>query len=328
VNNLRIVAGVDGGGTNTRAVLVTEDGAVLGTGVAGPSNYDDVGVDATKESIQRALREAWRQVGEPPRSCDAVFLGMAGVVSEIDRVTIRKIAAELRMAPPRQIGVDHDIRISLAGSLAGDEGIALIVGTGSSCYGRRVNGREWRAGGWAHLLDDVGSGYYLGLQAMIAAVRDTDGRGAPTALSQCVLAALKLPDMQDIMRRLYHDGMSRAEIAALAPLVIEVAAAGDAIAGEIITRGVNELALMVKTVAEKLEFRLDKVLVSVTGGVAQTGPIYKEPLYAGIRRYVPTAQIVEPKLPPVLGAALLALESLGVKPTKGFIGLLQRGERR
>jgi hypothetical protein len=81
-------------------------------------------------------------------------------------------------------------------------------------------------------------------------------------------------------------------------------------------------------VAEKLEFLTDKVLVSVTGGVAQTGPIYKEPLYAGIRRYVPTAQIVEPKLPPVLGAALLALESLGVKPTKNFIGLLQRGERR
>jgi N-acetylglucosamine kinase len=319
---------VDGGGTHTRVALITEDGAILGTGVAGPSNYDDVGVNATKESIQGALREAWRQVGEPPRSCDAVFLGMAGVVSEIDRVTIRKIATELRIAPPLQIGVDHDIRISLAGSLAGAEGITLIVGTGSSCYGRRVNGRDWRAGGWAHLLDDLGSGYYLGLQAMIAAVRDMDGRGAPTALRSCVLAALKLPDMQDIMRRLYHDGMSRAEIAALAPLVIEVAATGDAVAHEIIRRGVDELVLMVKTVAEKLEFLPDKVLVSVTGGVAHSGPIYQEPLYAGIQRCLPTAQIVEPKLSPVFGAALLALESLGVKPTKNLIGLLQQGERR
>ena len=327
MNNLRIVAGVDGGGTNTRAVLVTEDGAILGTGAAGPSNYDDVGVDAAKASIRSALREAWQRTGEAPRSCDAVFLGMAGVVSPIDRATIRKIATELRMAPPEKIGVDHDIRISLAGSLAGDEGIALIVGTGSSCYGRRNDGREWRAGGWAHLLDDVGSGYYLGLQAMTAAVRDTDGRGAPTALRARVQASLKLSDMQDIMRRLYHYGMSRAEIAALAPLVIEVAAAGDAIAYEIITRGVNELALMVKTVAEKLEFLPDKVLVSVTGGVAHSEPIYKEPLYAAIRQSVPTAQIVEPKLSPVLGAALLALESLSVMPTINLIGRLQQEER-
>ena len=301
---------------------------MLGTGVAGPSNYDDVGVDAARESIQHALHEAWLEAGEPPRSCDAVFLGMAGVVSEIDRTTICKIAVELRMAPPRQIGVDHDIRISLAGSLAGEEGITLIVGTGSSCYGRRVNGREWRAGGWGHLLDDVGSGYYLGLQAMIAAVRDTDGRGLPTALSQCVLAHLKLTDTQDIMRRLYHDGMSRAEIAALAPLMIEVAVTGDEVAREIIAQGVDELALMVKTVAEKLEFPPDKILVSVTGGVAHSGPIYKEPLYAAIRRRVPTVQIVEPKLSPVLGAALLALESLGIKPTINLIGLLQRGGRQ
>jgi N-acetylglucosamine kinase-like BadF-type ATPase len=318
---------VDGGGTNTRAVLITEDGTVLGTGVAGPSNYDDVGVDAAKESIQKALRQAWQEAGERPRSCDAVFLGMAGVVSEIDRATIRTIAAELQLAPQQRIGVDHDIRISLAGSLAGDEGITLIVGTGSSCYGRRIDGREWRAGGWAHLLDDVGSGYYLGLQAMIAAVRDTDGRGAPTALRQHVLAALKLSDMQDIMRRLYHDGMSRAEIAALAPLVIE-AADRDAIAREIIARGVDELALMVKTVAAKLEFPADNVLVSVTGGVAHSGLIYKKPLYAAIRRCVPTAQIVEPKLSPALGAALLALESLGVKPTNNLVALLQQGGRR
>jgi N-acetylglucosamine kinase-like BadF-type ATPase len=297
-------------------------------GIAGPSNYDDVGVDGAKESIQKALQQAWQQAGETPRSCDAVFLGMGGVVSEIDRATIRKIATELRLAPSGQIGVDHDIRISLAGSLAGKEGITLIVGTGSSCYGRRIDGREWRAGGWAHLLDDVGSGYYLGLQAMIAAVRETDGRGAVTALRPRVLAALKLADMQDIMRRLYHYGMSRTEIAALAPLVIEVAADGDAVAQEIILRGVNELALMVKTVAGKLDFLPGPVSVSVTGGVAHSGPTYKEPLYDGIRLYVPMAQIVEPKLSSVSGAALLALGSLGVKPTENLIGRLQLGEQR
>jgi hypothetical protein len=90
----------------------------------------------------------------------------------------------------------------------------------------------------------------------------------------------------------------------------------------------DEFTYMGKTVAEKLEFPRDNVLVSVTGGVAHSGLSYREPLYAEIRRHVPTAQIVEPKLSPVLGAALLALESLGVKPTNNFIALLQQGGPR
>jgi N-acetylglucosamine kinase-like BadF-type ATPase len=311
----RTVMGIDGGGTSTRVVLVSEHGDVLGFGAAGTSNYDDVGVEVAKQNVAIALHEAWRQSGRSPQTCDAAFLGMAGVVSKIDRLVIQQIASDLKIAQSSHIGVDHDIRISLAGSLAGKEGIALVVGTGSSCYGRRTNGRDWRAGGWAHLLDDIGSGYYLGLHAMIAAVRATDGRGAATALTDAVLVALKLQDIHDIMRRLYHVGMSRSEIAAFAPMVCEAAAGGDIVAREIIERGLDELALMVETVAKKLGFTPGKVSVSVTGGLAHSDQVYEESLYAAIRHRVPMAEIVEPIMPPALGAALLALEMIHIQPT-------------
>ncbi len=321
---MRIVTGVDGGGTHTRAVLVTDQARVLGWGIAGPSNYGDVGIEVTKANIGQAIQAAWRQAGESPRPCDAVFLGMANVVSPADRATIRELALELDLAPASAIHVDHDIRIALAGGLAGRPGIVLIVGTGSSCYGRRADGRDWRAGGWAHLLDDWGSGYYLGLHAMIAAVRHTDGRGPATTLTAAVRETLQLEDMQGIMRRLYHEGLSRAEIAAMAPLVLEAARAGDSVAREIIERGVDELALMVETVARKLAFWPGPVQVAITGGLAQAGPVYQEPLHAAIRRRVPRADLVEPMLPPVLGAALLALEALGVSLSSEQIAALKR----
>ncbi len=324
---MRIVAGIDGGGTHTRAVLLTDQAHVLGWGMAGPSNYGDVGIEVTRANIGEAVRAAWRQAGTDPRPCDAVFLGMANVVSPADRATIQDIARDLGLADAGAIHVDHDIRIALAGGLAGQPGIVLIVGTGSSCYGRRADGRDWRAGGWAHLLDDWGSGYYLGLHAMIAAVRNTDGRGPATVLTAAVLKALHLEDMQDIMRRLYHEGLSRAEIAAMAPLVLEAARAGDAVAREIIERGVDELALMVETVARKLSFWPGPVQVTITGGLAQAGPVYLNPLHAAIRRRVPAADIVDPILPPVLGAALLALETLGTSLTPEEIRALQRDAR-
>ncbi|MFN8497111.1 MAG: BadF/BadG/BcrA/BcrD ATPase family protein [Anaerolineae bacterium] len=321
-----LVIGVDGGGSTTRAALVDATGGVRGMGYAGPSNYDDVGVGPAEENIGRAVASAWHAAGLAFRPADAAFFGMAGVVSDADRDTIRRMARLLDIAAPERTAVDHDIRIALAGGLGGREGIALIVGTGSSCYGRRADGRAWRAGGWGYLLDDLGGGYYLGLQGLIALTRAADGRGAPTAITAPLLTALRLSDPQAVMRRLYHEGldgsrsgMSRAEIASLAPLVLTAAIAGDASARAIVEQGVDALALMVDTVARKLDFGGPSVPVTAVGGLAQSGPDFKMWLYAAIRRRAPHAEIVEPLLSPVLGAALLALELGGITPSDALI---------
>src|SRR6185436_17233044 len=139
----------------------------------------------------------------------------------------QKIAEDMHLAPAEQIGIDHDCRIALAGGLSGRPGIVLIAGTGSSCFGMNAAGEAWRSGGWGHLLADEGSGYWLGVKGLEAAVRAYDGRGAPTALLDQLQRHLGLPDMNDIMHRLYVTGMSRAELAALAPIVIAAAADGD-----------------------------------------------------------------------------------------------------
>lgn len=310
---MKFVLGVDGGGSTTRVALVDEAGRVLGAGSSGPSNFHDIGLAATQRNIAEAVGQAWRQAALPERRCQAVFLGMAGVVSPTDRRDIAQLAAQLDLAPASLIGVDHDIRIALAGGLAGEEGIALIIGTGSSSYGRRHDGRDWRAGGWGHLLDDAGSAVFLGLQAMIAVVRAGDGRGRSTRLSESLMNALGLADLQDIMRALYHEQMSRARIAALAPIVVNAAAEGDAVARDIIARGTDELARMVEVVARQLEFVPRVVRVTVSGGVAEnSGPAYRGPLEAAILRRVPTAILQPPRLQPVLGAALLALEACGI----------------
>ena len=104
------------------------------------------------------------------------------------------------------------------------------------------------------LLDDPGSSYWLGRQAMIAAVRDHDGRGKATTIRDRVMEALELSDIRQILARVELQGMTRSEIAGLAHLVTETAADGDAVARAIIERGVEELAMMVATVAGKLDF--------------------------------------------------------------------------
>jgi N-acetylglucosamine kinase-like BadF-type ATPase len=326
--NHQIVLGIDGGGTNTRVAVATTTGRVLGIGQSGPGNYHDVGIDSVKAHITEALANAWSLAGLPPQPAAAAFLGLASVASAEDRQTIRQMAREMDLARDDCIGVDHDLRIAMAGALVGGPGIVLIVGTGSSCYGRAQSGKTWRAGGWGPVLDDIGSGGWLGLQSMIAAVRDFDGRGAPTVLRAKVLEVLQLDDMQQILHRIDAEGLSRTQTAALARLVLEAARQNDEVAQEIIARGADELATMIATVERKLDLasQLGEIPVAVTGGLVSAGTVLLEPLRAAIGRRAPQCALVQPKLSPVLGGVLLAIEAWGQTATSDVIDNLQASQ--
>lgn len=305
----RYILGIDGGGTRTRAAIVNENGRFCGLGVAGPSNYDDVGAERAQANIAAAVAQAREKAGLAPRPFAAAFLGMAGVVSDADRRIIRQIARSLDLAPANCVGVHHDIHIALAGGLMGEPGIALIAGTGSSCYGRNADGQEWRAGGWGHLLADEGSGYWLGLNAMRCAVNAHDGRGPATALLETIVNTLALPHINDIMHRLYGRGMSRAEIAALAPQVIETAQNGDQVANNLLEQAARDLVHCVVTVARHLDMAEACNLILIGGLMGVENGVVR-PLTALLREQLPACQIRQPILPPVLGACLLGLTSL------------------
>ena len=227
----------------------------------------------------------------------------------------------------RAIGVDHDCRAALAGGLSGRPGIVQIIGTGSSCYGRTADGRSWMSGGRGHLVSDEGSGCWMGLQAIRAAVRAHDGRGPDTPLLAGVLAALNINEIDDVLNRLYVVGISRAELAALAPMVVREAMAGDAAALGIVQKGADDVAELVEAVARKLEMGAPEVCI--VGGLLNTGPIIFDSYRAAMLRRVPSADVKTAEQPPVMGAALLALElAKGIATSQEGITLNSVRQRR
>jgi N-acetylglucosamine kinase-like BadF-type ATPase len=283
---------------------------VRGIGISGASNYDDVGAEGAQTSIAAAVRYARERAGMPAQRFDAVFMGMAGVVSNTDRAVFRQIVQKLDLAEIGAVGIDHDIHIALAGALSGRPGIVVIAGTGSACYARSAGGVSWRSGGWGSLLADEGSGYWFGVEAIKAAVRASDGRGATTVLTKAVLDHLKLSDINDIMHRLYSVGMSRSEIAAMSRLVIEAARAQDRVAIDLISQAGDDLAACVEAAARAIEIPAPEV--AVVGGMTQAGAVFLEPLQMHLRSRLPDYRWTTPELSPVLGAGLLALERLAI----------------
>lgn len=315
-----LVIGVDGGGTSTRAALVNGAGTILGTGTAGASNIQAMGREATERNISSAVEAAWSSAQRSPQQVAAIALGMAGVVSEIDRATITRIAEKL--LPGAAIAVDHDLRSALHGGLVGNPGVVLIVGTGSSCYGRNAAGATWRSGGWGYLVDDVGSGYWLGLHGLAAVARAIDGRGGATILHDRLFMIRSLANANDLSH-LIHSVLTRSDVAALAPLVLECAFTGDQVAREIVWRGADELALMAATVVEHLGLRNMPTDIVASGGLIENDPRYRALIAERIALRVPQATLIPPILPAVLGSALIALEIAGIAPEAPLIARLR-----
>jgi N-acetylglucosamine kinase-like BadF-type ATPase len=328
--NHQVVIGVDGGGTRLRVALVAVDGALIGTGEAGSGNYHDVGADIVRANLAQAIAAAWADAGMPAQPVCAVFLGLGSIVTPEDRATIHNLVQDLEIVAADRIGVDHDLRIAHMGGLAGAAGVVLIAGTGSSCYGRDAQGRTGLAGGWGPTLDDPGSSFWLGRQAMIAAIRAFDGRGPATKLSKLVTDALELPGLRHILRAVELQGLARSEVAALARLVTTAATEGDAVAVAIMQRGAQELALMVRAVTKQVEGLASsgRIPVVVTGGLTSAGSIFLDPLDQALAEIVPQAQLQAAVLPPVLGAALLAMELAGEPYSLAVINRLASADSR
>jgi glucosamine kinase len=300
--------GIDGGGSRTRAAIIEASGRVVGLGEAGPSNIHQVGATIAQENIhsavQNALRAGGLHTGQP---FAAAFFGMAGVATEAERKVIREIAHALKLAPKNKIGVDHDIHIAHAGALAGREGLVLIAGTGSACYGRHRSGRDARAGGFGPILDDGGGGFWLGLQAMKAVLRAEDGRAPKTSLRGILFKALNIKLPRELIV-LAADPTARLKIAALAPTIARASQAGDKVARAIVARGAGEIALMAHTVSRKLKLP-PRVAVALVGGLS-TDPIYTRAIHCELKQRLPNCEIVKTGNPPVIGAALLARRSI------------------
>jgi N-acetylglucosamine kinase-like BadF-type ATPase len=310
---VRWFLGIDGGGTRTRAFLVEEDGAVGAQAEAGLSNLNHASNEEVRTHLATAINGACRQAGVEPAACHSAFLGMAGVTTESARAAFRALALAcgLRHA---QVGVDHDIRIALAGGLGGQPGVALIVGTGSSCYGRTAEGRTWQTGGWEALISDEGSGYFLGREAIAAAARMADGRAPETPLKARVFAWLRIDRIADILPRLHDQGLSRSDIAAFAPQLIALADQGDDAAREILQRGAGLLAELVVANHRQLPTGPGPEVV-ITGGLGTAPTAYQDLIRSAILAQLPEARLHLPLLPAVVGAAMLAMEQAGVALT-------------
>ena len=293
----KTLVGADVGGTKT-TVAVSVDGSIVGRadgpGAAVRPGRALASASTIVEVVRRALSTAGRLTG------DILVVGAAGAGREPERDELRTALRSENLVS--HVVVTTDIEIALAAAFGDGPGIVVSAGTGSVAVGRDRTGKRHRIGGYGWQMGDEGSGYAIGRASLGAVRRAIDGRSPPTALSDRLLQATRSGDFDALIR--WAAGASPAEVAALAPHVLAVAADGDPLAQGIADYAARELSQLAICLIPKMAID-PPVPVAVTGGLLSKEQPLRRALLAKLREesvFAPTTDPVDA----VAGALRLA----------------------
>jgi N-acetylglucosamine kinase-like BadF-type ATPase len=295
--------GIDGGATKTLAAVLDLERGLLHLGRAGPSNEDAVGTQRAVKALLQAADEALARTGIVGERLDAAVLALAGTDTDA-------VARHLRSERSEDWIVVNDVVAAWAAATGARPGIGVISGTGSNVLGVGRNGRVWRAGGWGHLLGDEGSGYWLGIESIRAALHDRDGSGLETALSGAAEEFFGARSVEAVAACVYSRPLSKSEIAAFATETARLAGRGDVVARELYERGARELGKQIAAVIRRTGLE-GSFPVGLIGSAFKAGGVFVEPLTRAVRGLAPEAEVSVVEMAPVGGSLLLAMRACG-----------------
>jgi glucosamine kinase len=305
------ILGVDGGATKTvAAVLNLETKKLCLPADGGPSNAAIIGIEQAVGVVLRVADEAMEKAGISRREIARAVLAVAGPSTEMLACHVRAVRSEDWI-------VVNDVVAAWATATRGTPGVGAISGTGSNVFGVGPGGRAWRAGGWGHLLGDEGSGYWLGIETIRAALHERDGTGSPTALSAAATEFFGVESVEAVAALVYSKPLTKGEIAAIAPRTAALAASGDEVARSLYERAAAELGRQIAVVIERTglhDVSPDAGFpVGLIGSVFKAGAVFVEPLRAVIREAAPRARVSVTEMAPVGGSLLLAARACGLE---------------
>jgi glucosamine kinase len=274
-----VLLGVDCGGSHTAVVVGDATGRVLARAEGPGSAMRPGGAERSAAVIHEVARRAATQAGVAlPAVAALVGAAGAGRVPEQEQLA----AAIKATGAAERVAVHGDIEIALAAAFGDGPGVLVNAGTGSIAYARLADGRLFRAGGYGWQLGDEGGGYWLGRRALSAAARGQDGLAESSTLLERLLVALGLQTFDDLIR--WTATATPAQVAALAPHVLNAAREGETVAQRIIEEAAGELCDLVRALSRHFtgsgEFE-----IATAGGLLRPG----SPLLAAFRARLATA---------------------------------------
>jgi N-acetylglucosamine kinase-like BadF-type ATPase len=302
------VVGVDAGNSKTELVVAGLDGRPEAY-VRGPgSNVHGLGVERMLERLAALVARARL---EPPADHGAFFLCGVDIPADIEELT----EAVRRTGWVRGTTVDNDSFALLRAGSDAQDAVAIVCGAGINVVGRAAGGRVARYPSLGWETGDWGGAEMLGRDVLFHAARAEDGRGEPSVLAELVRAQFGT-SVAEVGEAIHYHRVDQARLGDLAPAAVAAAGDGDPVARQLVERLAEEIVLMVVRALRDLGVEAADVVLG--GGMLRDGRGFLHDEVVGrLAARVPGARPVAAADPPVVGAALVALEAAGAPPAAG-----------
>lgn len=247
--------GIDGGGSKCAVRVEDERGQLIGRAVSGPAN-----IRLSVEQAWHSIYQALQQILPNHQDCHLhVGAGLAG--------------CELPDAYQKFINHPHqftsliltsDAHAACLGAHQGEAGAVIILGTG--VVGYQIEGDSTtKIGGWGFPHDDMGSGAWLGLEAIRLTLQALDKRIPHNPLTEAIYAHFQL-DFSRVLSWANQANMTA--FAELAPIVVTQSQQGESQAIQLLQKSAESVDRIAKTLLEAQNVSSSALPCALVGGMS------------------------------------------------------------
>jgi N-acetylglucosamine kinase-like BadF-type ATPase len=292
VSSEPLVVAVDGGGSKTDvAVLGLESGAVLGRHRGPGCSHHSLGIPAAVDVVDAAVTSALAAAGAHAR--DVVHAGCYLTAIDLDdeQAALHHALSVLPWASA-SLTVANDVFALLRAGTDSPDAAVVVCGTGINGAAVRSDGSVARILALGRTSGDWGGASGLAEEVLWHAARAEDGRGEPTALREALLDWTGRSSVNDVILAVHRGELSVSRWWDRAPVVFDLAHAGDSVARALVLRQGEEIGVLAGSLLVRVGLQDAAAPVILGGGIGASGdPLLLDGAYAATLSIVAVAPI-------------------------------------
>lgn len=304
---MKYVLGIDQGGSKTHAIVSDEYGRILGMGKSYGACHSSDGLDYAIAAVKEAVGQALKQGEVSIQEIEVIVAGMTGVDWDFEESLLSNTLREVFSV--EKVKVVNDCIIAMRAGTKSKYGCVLCAGSGLNCAVRNDSGEQFIYG--FYIDEEFQGGFSLGKLTIKAVLDSHIGLKPETKLTKMLLNYFQVNTVEELLYKKVTGVITSRDYLHLPIILEEAAAQNDTVALSVLAYYGKNIAMYAIRGMEKLDIINMGVDVILSGSIFKCKlPILREAVSLEIHKYAINAKIVDAIYEPIVGAALLGLDSL------------------